>query len=61
MVELILNYIMKFVLFGLGYYLVHSIFSKKTKNFRLSVDQNGLEIESSFYEEQFLVCNFRIA
>ena len=51
MVELILNYIMKFVLFGLGYFLVHSIFSKKTKNFRLSVDQNGLEIESSFYEE----------
>jgi hypothetical protein len=51
MVELILNYIMKFVLFGLVHYLVHSIFSKKTKNFRLSVDWNGLKIESSFYEE----------
>lgn len=51
MVELILNFILKFVVIGLGYYLVHSMFSKRMKNFHLSVDQNGIRIESSFYKD----------
>lgn len=51
MVELILTYILKFVMLGLGYYLVHNIFSKNTKDFHCSVDQNGLRIDSSFYEK----------
>lgn len=49
--ELILDFILKLVLLGLGYYLVHSIFPKKTKGFHCSVDQNGLNFDSSFYKE----------
>lgn len=51
MVELILEFILKFAILGLGYYLVHNIFSKNTKDFHCSVGQNGLNIDSSFYEE----------
>ena len=51
MVELILNFILNFGVLGLGYYLVHSIFSKNTKDFNCSVDQNGFEINSIFYEK----------
>ena len=52
MVELILNFILKIVVLGLGYYLVHSIFSKNTKDFHCSIDQNGFKVDSTFYEEQ---------
>lgn len=50
MVELVLNFMLKFAILRLGYYLVHNIFSENTKDFHCSVDQNGLEIDSSFYE-----------
>ena len=52
MVELVLTFILKLVGLGLGYYLVHSIFSKKTKDFHLSANQCGIEVDSSFYKEQ---------
>ena len=51
MVELVLTFILKLVGLGLGYYLVHSIFSKKTKDFHLSANQCGIEVDSSFYKE----------
>lgn len=51
MLELILEFILNLVVLGLGYYLVHSIFSKNTKDFHCSVDQNGLEVNSTFYEK----------
>ena len=51
MVELMLTYCLKFGELGLGFYLVHKMFSKKTKNFHFSADQSRIEIDSSFYEE----------
>lgn len=51
MVELVLNFVLKFEILGLGYYLVYNIFSKQTKDFHCSVDQNGVKIDSSFYEK----------
>ncbi len=51
MVELILNFSLKLVELGLCYYLVHSVFSKKTKDVHCSVGQNGLNFDSSFYKE----------
>lgn len=51
MVELVLTFILKAIELGLGYYLVHSIFSKKTKDFHLSANQCGIEVDSSFYKE----------
>lgn len=51
MVELVLTFVLKFIELGLGYYLVHSIFSKKTKDFHLSANQCGIEVGSSFYKE----------
>ena len=51
MVELMLAYGLKFGELGLGFYLVHKIFSKKTKDFHISADQSGIEVDSSFYEE----------
>lgn len=51
MVELVLTFVLKLVGLGLGYYLVHSIFSKKTKDFHLSANQCGIEVDSSFYKE----------
>ena len=51
MVELILTFILKIVVLGLVYYLVHNIFSKKTKDFHVYIDQNGLRIDSSYYDE----------
>ena len=51
MVELILTFVLKLVGLGLSYYLVHSIFSKKTKDFHLSANQCGIEVDSSFYKE----------
>lgn len=29
----------------------HLIFSKNTKDFHCSIDQNGFEVDSTFYEE----------
>lgn len=52
MLELILEFILNLVVLGLGYYLVHSIFSKNTKDFHCSVDQNRLNFDSLFYKEQ---------
>ena len=52
MVELVLTFVLKLVGLGLGYYLVHSVFSKKTKDFHLSANQCGIEVDSSFYKEQ---------
>lgn len=51
MVETLLNFVLKIVMLGLGYYLVHSIFSENTKDFHCSVDQNGLKVDSTFYEK----------
>ena len=51
MVELVLTFILKLVGLGLGYYLVHSVLSKKTKDFHLSENQCGIEVDSSFYKE----------
>ena len=51
MVELVLNFVLKLVALGLIGYLVHSIFSKNTKEFHCSVDQNGFEFNSTFYEK----------
>ena len=52
MVELLLTYLVKFVELGIAYYLIHSLFSKKTKKVHLSIDQNGIEVDSTFYEDQ---------
>ena len=49
--EIVLNFVLKLVVLGLGFYLVHSIFSKNTKEFHCSVDQNGFKFDSTFYEE----------
>lgn len=49
--ETILDFILNFGVLGLGYYLVHNIFSKNTKDFHCNVDQNGIEINSTFYEK----------
>ena len=49
--EIIFDFILKLVVLGLGYYLVHNIFSKNTKEFHCSADQSGLKIDSAFYEE----------
>ena len=51
MVELVLNFILKLVGLGLGYYVVYNISSKKAKDFHMTVNHNGLEIDSTFYEE----------
>ena len=51
MVELVLSYALKFVGLGVICYLVHNIFSKNTKDFDCSIDQNGIKIRSTFYEE----------
>lgn len=51
MIELVLAFILKLVRIGLGYYLIHSISSQKTKDFHLSVNQCGFEVGSSFYKE----------
>lgn len=51
MAELILTFILKFILLGLGYYLVHSVFSKKPKDFHFSADQDRIEVGGSFYKE----------
>ena len=51
MVELILDFILKLVGLGLCFYVVNKVFSKKTKNFHLSVDHDGVDIDSTFYEE----------
>lgn len=49
--EIVLDFILKLAVIGLGYYLVHNVFDKSTKEFHCSVDQNGVEIDSTFYEE----------
>ena len=51
MLELVLCFILRLVLLGLGYYLVYKIHSKKTKSFHMTVNQNGLEVKSSYYED----------
>jgi hypothetical protein len=51
MEEQLLEFIVKLVEIGLGYYLVHNVFSKRTKDFHASVDQNGVKVDSSFYKE----------
>lgn len=51
MVELILTFVLKLVGLGLGYYMVHRAFSKKTKDFHLSVNQYGIEVNGSFFKE----------
>ena len=51
MVELILDFILKLVELGLCFYVVRKAFSKKTKNFHFSVNHNGVDIDSTFYEE----------
>ena len=57
MVELVLTFVLKLVGLGLGYYLVHSVFSKKTKDFHLSANQCGIEVDSSFYLDNILILN----
>lgn len=51
MVELILNFILKFVVLGLCFYVVYKAFSKKTKNFHISINHNGVEVDSTYYKE----------
>lgn len=51
MVELVLSYALKFVGLGVVCYLVHNIFSKNTKDFDCSIDQNGIKIRNTFYKE----------
>lgn len=47
----ILEFILDLVKFGFGFYLVHNIFSKNTKEFHCTVDENGFELGSEFYED----------
>lgn len=49
--EIILTFILKLVMLGLGYYLVHNVFAKNTKEFHCSVDQNGFKFYSTFYKK----------
>lgn len=49
--ELVLTFIVKIAGLALCYYLVHNIFSKRTKSFHLSASQSGIEVDSTFYEE----------
>lgn len=51
MAELVLTFIVKIAGLTLCYYLVHNIFSKRTKSFHLSASQSGIEVDSTFYEE----------
>lgn len=51
MVELVLDFILKLVELGLGFYLIHKIFSKKNKDIHFSADQNGVKVDGSFYKE----------
>lgn len=48
--EIALNFILKLGLLGLGYYLVHSVFAKNTKEVHFSVDQNGIKFFSKFFK-----------
>ena len=57
MAELVLTFIVKIAGLALCYYLVHNIFSKRTKSFHLSASQSGIEVDSTFYEEQFFIIN----
>lgn len=50
MVELILGYAFKFGVLGFGFHLVNKVFSKKTKEIHFSIDQNGVEFDSSFFK-----------
>ena len=50
-VTVICDLILKLAVLGGLVYLVHNIFSKNTKDFHCSVDQNGLKVDSTFYEE----------
>lgn len=49
MVELLL--ILIFVVLGVVCYLTHNIFSKNTKEFHITIGQNGIEIHSTFYKK----------
>lgn len=51
MVETILDVILKLVVLGLGFYVVNRIFSKKTKKFHMTINHDGLEVDSAFYKE----------
>ena len=51
MVELILNFVLKLVVLGLGFYVVNKVCSKKTEKFHMTINHNGFEVDSSFYEE----------
>ncbi len=51
MVETILDFVLKLVVLGLVFYVVNRVFSKKTKNFHMTINHNGLEVDSSFYKE----------
>ena len=51
MVELILILILVLVVLGVVCYLTHNIFSKNTKEFHVTIGQNGIEIQSTFYKE----------
>lgn len=47
------EFILYLVVLGLAFYIVHNIFSKNTKDFHFSVDQNGMKIDSTFYEDKY--------
>ena len=40
-----------FVVLGVVCYLTRNIFSKNTKEFHITIGQNGIEIHSTFYKK----------
>lgn len=45
------DFILNLVKLGFGFYIVYNIFSKNTKEFHCTVDKNGFELGSEFYEK----------
>lgn len=51
MVELMLIFFVVLVALEVVCYLSHNIFSKNTKDFHITIGQNGIEIHSTFYKK----------
>ena len=46
-----LDFVLKLVMLGFVIILVYITFSKDIKDFHITIDQNGIEINSAYYKE----------
>ncbi len=51
MLELILDFILKLVGLGWLFFVVEKVFSRKAKKVHFTINHNGVDFDSSFYEE----------